>query len=99
MPFQQQKLQGFENKSHRKLLGITYKEMKTNEYIKDVMISISGTYEHILQSIRRRKLKWYGHKLRHDNLSKTILQCMVEVIENVVDPKENGLMISSNVAR
>ena len=38
------KIQGFENKSHRKLLGITYREMKTNEYIKDVMISLIGTY-------------------------------------------------------
>ena len=57
---------------------ITYKEMKTNEYIKDVMISLIGTYEPILQSIRRRKQKWYCHPIRHDNLSKTILQCMVE---------------------
>ena len=52
--------------------------MKTNEYIKYVMISLIGTYEIILQSIRQRKLKWYGHTLRHDNLSKTILQGMVE---------------------
>ena len=37
------KLKGFENKSHRKLLGITYKEMQTNEYIKDVIISLIGT--------------------------------------------------------
>ena len=38
----------FENKSHRKLLGITYKEMKTNKYIKDLMIRLIGTYETIL---------------------------------------------------
>ena len=31
----------FRKKSHRKL---TYKEMKTNEYIKDVMIRLIGTY-------------------------------------------------------
>ena len=37
------KIQGFENKSHRKLLGITYIEMKTNEYIKDVKINLIGT--------------------------------------------------------
>ena len=52
--------------------------MKTNEYIKDVMISLISTYEPIVQSIRRRKLKWYGHTITHDNLSKTILQCMVD---------------------
>ena len=52
--------------------------MNTNEYIKYVMISLIGTYEPILQSIRRRKLKWYGHTIRHDNLSQTILQVMGE---------------------
>ena len=52
--------------------------MKTNEYIKDMMINLIGTYEPILQSIRRRKLKWYGHTIIHENLNKTILQVMVE---------------------
>ena len=32
----------------------------------------------IKQYISRRKLKWYGHTIIHDNLSKTILQGMVE---------------------
>ena len=36
------------------------------------------TYDILLQSIRRRKLKWYGNKNRHDNLRKTILQGMVK---------------------
>ena len=34
-----QKNTGFENKSHRKLFGISYKEMKTTVYIRDIMIS------------------------------------------------------------
>ena len=42
------------------------------------MISLIGTYEPILQSIRRRKLKWYDHTIIHENLSKTILKGMVE---------------------
>ena len=46
--------------------------MKTNVYIKDIMISLIVTYEPTLQSIRRRKLKWYGHTIIHDNLSKII---------------------------
>ena len=85
------KIQGFENKSHRKLLGITYKEIKTNEYIKDVMISLICIYEPIIQSIRRRKLKWYGHKIRHDNLSKTILQGMVEGSRKCDRPKRKWI--------
>ena len=72
------KIQGIKNNSYIKLLGITYTEIKINEYIKDVMISLIGTYETILQSIGRIKVKWYAHTIIHDNLSKTILQCMVE---------------------
>ena len=61
--------------------------MKTNEYIKDVMISLIGKYEPILQSICRRKLKWYGHTIIHDNLSKTILKDMVEGNRKFGTPK------------
>ena len=63
--------------------------MKTNEYIKDVMISLICTYEPIVQSIRRRKLKWYGHTIIHDNLSKTIVQCMVAGNRKCGRPKWN----------
>ena len=65
--------------------------MKTNEYIKSVMISLIGTYEPIVQSIRRRKLKWYGHTIRHDNLSKTILQGMVEGNRKCSRPKRKWI--------
>ena len=65
--------------------------MKTNEYIKGVMISLIGTYEPIVQSIRRRKLKWYGHTIRHDNLSKTILQGMVEGNRKCGRPKRKWI--------
>ena len=61
--------------------------MKTNEYIKDVMISLIGIYEPILQSIHRRKLKWYDETIIHDNLSKTILQGMVEGNRKCGKPK------------
>ena len=61
--------------------------MQTNKYIKDVMIRLIGTYEPILQSIRRRKLKWYVHTIRHNKLRKIILQCMVEGILKCGRPK------------
>ena len=43
--------------------------------------------EPILQSIPRRKLKWYFHTIIHDDLSKIISKVWLMVIENVVDPK------------
>ena len=72
------KIQAFENKFHRKLLGITYQERKTNVFIRNRIIEIIGNFEPLLQTIKRHKLKWFGHISRHDNLCKTIMQGAVE---------------------
>ena len=67
------------------------------------MISLIGTYEPILQYIRRRKLKWYtivyGHTIRHETSENQSSQVWLRIIAYVVDPKENGLMISNKGAR
>ena len=34
----QNKIQAFENKSHSKLLGITYQERKTNVFARNIMV-------------------------------------------------------------
>ena len=73
--------------------------MKTNEYIKDAMISLIGTYEPILQSIRQRKLNGTVIQLDMTTLAKQSSNVWLRVIINVVDPKENGLMISKNGAQ
>ena len=54
-------IQAFENKSHRKLLCITYKEGKTNIFVKNKINTLIGTFETLLQTIKLRKLKWFGH--------------------------------------
>ena len=64
--------------SHKTSWNIIQRNEDKIVYIKYIMISLIGIYEPILQSIYRRKLKLYGHKIRHYNLSKTILQGMVE---------------------
>ena len=35
-------------------------------------------------TVKRRKLAWFGHATRHDNLSQTVLQCTLEVGDAVV---------------
>ena len=72
------KIQAFENKSYRKLLCITYREGKINIFVKNKINTLIGTFELLLQTIRRRKLKWFGHTSRHNSITKTILQGMVE---------------------
>ena len=37
-----------------------------------------GSYEDLLPSVKRRKLKWYGHVTRSSGLAKTILQGIVQ---------------------
>ena len=81
----QKKLQVFENKSHRKLLGIKYQGKKMNVYVKENMIAIIGKYDPLLHMIKRRK--WYGHISKHDGLSKTIMQGIVEGARNQGRPK------------
>ena len=72
------KIQAFENKSHRKLLGITYHERKTNEYVRSRIIKLLRKYEPLLQTIRRRKLNWFVLVSRHHGLCKTIVQGAAE---------------------
>ena len=91
-------MQDFENKSHRKILCITYKEGKTNIFVKNKISTLIGTVEPLLQTIRRRKLTWFGHTSRHNSITKTILQGIVEVSRKrgrpkrkyIDDVKENG---------
>ena len=49
-----------------------------NEYINHTIITTIGNYEPLLQTIKRRKLKLYGHIFRHDGFYKTIMQGVVE---------------------
>jgi hypothetical protein len=68
------RIQAFEHKSYRKILRITYKEHKTNAYVRDKINMYTGKQEQLLSVVKRCKLAWYGHVTRHDPLSKTIMQ-------------------------
>ena len=72
------KVQTFETKCFRRMLGITWQEKKTNEYVKSQVASLDGPQEPLLAVIKRRKLTWFGHVIRHNTLPKTILQGTLE---------------------
>ena len=74
----ERKLQAFENKCMRKILQISYLEHKTNEYVWEKIKSITCHQETIITTIKRRKMAWFGHVVRHDTLTKTILQGTIE---------------------
>ena len=59
-------------------LGISYRDHITNEDVKAGIGNAIGPYGDLLTSVKRRKLKWYGHVTRSSGLAKTILQGTVQ---------------------
>ena len=74
----EKKIQAFETKSLRKLLRISYREHKTNTFVRNRVENLVGPQEPLLATVKRRKLAWFGHITRHESLSKTIMQGTVE---------------------
>ena len=69
----QRRIQALEFRCFRKILGISYKDRVTNEHVWETIVKYIGPYEDLLATVKRRKLKWYGHVTRSDGLSKVIL--------------------------
>ena len=74
----ERRIQAFENKCYRRVLQICFIEHKTNTYVRDKINNLAGQQVPLLTVMKRRKLAWFGHVMRHDSLSKTILQGIVE---------------------
>ena len=60
-------------KSLRKILHIPWHAYKTNEYVMNLAEQIAGPVEPAIITIKKRKLQWFGHVIRHQSLAKTIL--------------------------
>ena len=74
----ERRIQALGMRCFRKVLGIWYRDHKTNEEVKARIGNAIGPYEDLLTSVKRRKLKWYGHVTRSSGLAKTILQGTVQ---------------------
>ena len=53
--------------------GISYKDHITNEEVRSRIQKAIGPYEELLSTVKRRKMKWYGHVTRVSGLAKTVL--------------------------
>ena len=62
----------------RQLLGIDYKQHVTNECVRNIVMSEIGKHQELLEIVKTRKLKWFGHTTRGEGLSKTCLQGTVQ---------------------
>ena len=76
------KIRWFESRAHRRLLNISYKQIKTNIFVINVIIKKVGSYVHtympLLDIIMRIKMTTFVHITRHDSLDNTILHGYVE---------------------
>ena len=55
------------------MLNISYTAHITNEAVRNKISAVIGPYEDLLISIKKRKLRWYGHVARSKGLTKTIM--------------------------
>ena len=63
----------------KKLLGIdSYRDHITNDAVRDRIRRANGPYDDILTTVKKRKLKWFGHVSRSSGFAKTILQGIVQ---------------------
>ena len=68
------RIKAFEMKCLRQILNISYREHKTNEYVRQQIEVMAGKLEPLLATVKRRKMQWFGHTTRHNSLPKTVLQ-------------------------
>ena len=64
------RINGFETKCYRKILNVSWKEHRTN-------ISVAEELGTLLNTIKKQKLKYYGHITRHESLEKSILEAQI----------------------
>ena len=58
----------------RRLLGISYRDHVTNKEVKNRIMQAIELYEDLLTTVKKHKLRWYGHITRSTGLTKMILQ-------------------------
>ena len=74
----EKRINAFEFKSYRRIIGISSRERKMNDYVFKKIIEAIGSVEPLLSTIKRRKLAHSGHTIRHESLYKVIMQDFVE---------------------
>ncbi|KAG1714260.1 Protein ABHD11 [Nymphon striatum] len=75
----EQKLRAFEMKTYRRMLGISWKEKKTNEWVRNEVKRICGSeLESVMDTMKRRKFKYFGHMVRGGGMARAILEGGVE---------------------
>ena len=70
----EKRINAFENKCYRRIFNIKYTDKVSNEKLHQMISDRMGHRQSLMTTIKKRKLKWYGHVTRSNGLCKTILQ-------------------------
>ena len=70
----ERKIEATEMRCFRRLLSISYRDHVTNEEVRNRIGQAIGPCEDLLTTVKKRKLRWYGHIARSTGLAKMILQ-------------------------
>ena len=74
----QKRIQSMEMRCYGRLMGISYTQHVTNEEVRQKINQAIGSHDDLLTTVKKRKLRWYGHITRSSGLAKTILQGTVQ---------------------
>ena len=69
---------------YRRLLHIPYKDHITNEKVCNKIQAAIGPYENILTTVKKRKLRWFGHVITSSGLCKKIVHWKLVSIVTVI---------------
>ena len=83
----QSKICAFEMKCFRRLLGISYRAHRTNISVLDEVNAIAGKVTRLTDLVKRLKLMWFGHTIRHDSFSKVFLEGAVPGVRSRGRPR------------
>ena len=61
-------------KIYRRLLGISWKEKKTNVFVKNRIREICGYEPGVAEMVKKRKFKYFGHHVRGGGTAKAVME-------------------------
>ena len=66
-------------KAYRRLLGVTWKEKKTNEWVWDkIKECCRRELEEVVDVVKRRKFRYFGHLVRGGGLEREMMEGKME---------------------
>ena len=83
----QRKITTLEMRCLRRLLNISYRDRITNIEVRNRVTKEIGPHSELLAMVITKKLRWFGHVIRSNSMSKTILQGSIEGIRRQGRPK------------